>query len=92
MVMGGQGKKVVYELIIAVVVILLLVVLRPMFIGQVYQAGQPYSITNSTGSSVTVTPSSTLSYAQTDTIYSIVIFIVALSALIVIVMTVLGKL
>ena len=94
--MEGQAKKVVYELVAAFVVILLLVVLRPLFVGQVATAGTPYniSVTNSaTGATAqqTITPSSTISTTQTDLIYSVVIFLVALIALIVILLTVAGK-
>jgi len=91
--MGLQGntKIVVYEILGAFVLILLLVVFRPLFVGQVAQAGQPYTVqVNATGTQ-TVTPSATLSTSQVDTIYSIVIFIVALVALIVILLTVAGK-
>jgi hypothetical protein len=89
--MGGQSKKVVYELIGAFVVILLLIMLRPLFVGQVAQAASPYSYTLTNGSTYTVTPSTTVSVSQTDTIYSVVIFLVALIALIVILLTVAGK-
>ena len=92
MAMGGQSKKVVYELLAAFVVILLLVVLRPLFVGQVASAGSPYTITLMNGSSQVITPSATISTTQTDTVYSVVIFIVALIALIVILLTVAGKL
>jgi hypothetical protein len=92
MAMGGQMKKIITEIVIAFVVIMLLVVLRPLFIGQVYEASQPYNITASNGAVQTVTPSATLSYTQTDTVYSIVIFLVALVALIVILLTAAGKL
>jgi len=91
MTMGAQSKKVVYELMGAFVVILLLVVLRPLFVGQVASAGSPYTITLTNGSTQTITPSSTLSTSQADTVYSIVIFLVALIALIVILLTVAGK-
>lgn len=96
MAMEGQGKKVVYELVIAFVVILLLVVLRPLFMGQVATASTPYNITvtdSSTGLTTqqTITPSATLSTAQTDTIYSVVIFLVALIALVVLILTIAGK-
>ena len=91
MSMGNQGKKVVYELMIAFVVILLLVVLRPLFVGQVASAGSPYTITLMNGSTQTIQPSSTISTSQTDTVYSVVIFLVALISLIVILLTVAGK-
>lgn len=89
--MGAQSKKVVYELIGAFVVILLLIMLRPLFVGQVAQAAAPYSYTLTNGSTYVVTPSTTVSVTQTDTIYSVVIFLVALIALIVILLTVAGK-
>ena len=89
--MEGQGKKVVYELLTAFVVILLLVVMRPLFVGQVASAAAPYTYTLTNGTSYTVTPSATLSTSQTDAVYSIVIFLVALIALIVILLTVAGK-
>jgi hypothetical protein len=90
--MGSQSKKVVYELVTAFVVILLLIVMRPLFVGQVGNAQSPYTITLTNGSTQTITPSSTISTTQTDTIYSVVIFLVALIALIVILLTVAGKL
>ena len=92
MTMGSQSKKVVYELMGAFVVILLLIILRPLFVGQVVTAGSPYNVTNSaTGAVTTITPSATISATQTDTIYSVVIFLVAIIALIVILLTVAGK-
>lgn len=91
MAMGEQSKKVVYELLGAFIVIMLLVLLRPLFVGQVASAGSPYTVTLTNGSSVTITPDSTLSASQTDKIYSIVIFLVAIIALIVILLTVAGK-
>jgi hypothetical protein len=91
MSMGAQSQKVVYELLGAFIVIMLLILLRPMFVGQVAQAGAPYTYTLTNGSSYEVTPSSSLSTSQTDNIYSIVIFLVALIALIVILLTVAGK-
>lgn len=91
MSMGTQSKKVVYELLGAFVVIMLLVVLRPLFVGQVAEAGSPYNITSSEGVKTLITPSSTISTSQTDTVYSVVIFLVALIALIVILLTVAGK-
>lgn len=91
MAMGNQSKKVIYELLGAFVVILLLVVLRPLFVGQVAQAGVPYTYTLQNGSVISVTPSTTLSATQTDTIYSVVIFIVALIALVAILLTIAGK-
>ena len=89
--MGEHSKKVVYELIAAFVVIMLLVVLRPLFVGQVASAGSSYDITLTNGTVQTITPSATMSTTQTDTIYSVVIFLVALIALIVILLTVAGK-
>lgn len=91
MAMGEQSKKVVYELLAAFVVIMLLVVLRPLFVGQVASAGSPYTITLTNGTSQIITPSTVISTTQTDTIYSVVIFFVALIALIVILLTVAGK-
>ena len=92
MTMGAQSKKVVYELMGAFVVILLLIILRPLFVGQVVTAGSAYNVTNSaTGAVTTITPSATISATQTDTIYSVVIFLVAIIALIVILLTVAGK-
>lgn len=90
--MGGQSKKVIVELIGAFVVIMLLILFRPMFVGQVADAGSPYTITLQNGTDMTITPSATLSATSTDRIYSIVIFIVAIIALIVILLTVAGKL
>lgn len=90
----NQGNKIVTELMLAFVAILLLVVLRPLFIGQVAQAGEPYTISfqNATGTETqTITPDATVSVAQANTIYSVVVFLVALVALIVILMTVAGK-
>ena len=89
--MGEQSKRVIYELLGAFVVIMLLVLLRPMFVGQVAQSAAPYTYTLANGTSYTVTPSTSLSTTQTDNIYSIVIFLVALIALIVILLTVAGK-
>jgi hypothetical protein len=91
MSMGSQSQKVVYEIMGAFVVILLLLVLRPLFVGQVASAGSPYTITLQNGTTQTITPSSTISATQTDQVYSIVIFLVALIALIVILLTVAGK-
>lgn len=92
--MAGQGKKVVYELLITFVVILLLVVMRPLFMGQVQGASMPYTITYQNGTSTstsTITPDATISVAQANTIYSVVIFLVALIGLIVILLSVAGK-
>jgi hypothetical protein len=89
--MEGQTKKVVYELLIAFVVILLMLVLRPLFIGQVASAGSPYEITLNNGTTETITPTSTLGADQADMIYSVVVFLVALIALVVILLTVAGK-
>lgn len=91
MAMGEQGRKVVYELMTAFVVILLLIVMRPLFVGQVGNAQSPYTITLTNGSTETITPSSTISTSQTDVVYSVVIFLVAIIALIVILLTIAGK-
>jgi hypothetical protein len=91
MAMGNQSKKVVITLISAFVLIMILMLMRPLFVGQVASAGSPYTITLQNGSTQTITPSSNLSATQTDTIYSIVMFIVALIALVVIILEVAGK-
>lgn len=97
MAIEGKAKVVLYEVLGAFILILLMVVLRPLFVGQVASAGTPYNITvtdSSTGvtSQQTITPSGTLSTAQTDTLYTIAIFVVVIVALFVIVLTMLGKL
>jgi hypothetical protein len=89
--MDGQGKKVVTTLVVAIVVLLLMVLLRPLFVGTVYQAGEPYTITANNGDEITVTPDSTISHTQADKIYSIVIFLTALIALVVLLLEIAGK-
>jgi hypothetical protein len=95
MAIEGKAKTVMYEIIGAFVVILLLVVLRPLFIGQVAGASEPYTVTwtNATGTETSViTPSTTLSVTTADTLYTVAIFLVVLVSLIVISLSMFGKL
>jgi hypothetical protein len=93
--MGHMTKVIVTEIVGAMVILLLLVIFRPLIIGSVATSQQAYTYhyTNSTGGdqTSTVTPTSTLTVTQADSLYSIVFFIVVIVALVVLLLTATGK-
>lgn len=92
--LGGHSKVIMYEILGAFLLIVLLLFLRPLFVGQVASAGSPYTITVQNGTTTyekTITPSGSVTDAQADKLYSLIIFVVILVALFVILLTMMGK-